>query len=107
MFVGRESGKWWGNDPIKKEQTDVDVIVADPNYSNSIILGECKWRTDIKEISEIEKLQNKSTLFPEYSSHYYFFFVKGSFAEQTRKHFANIKNLTLLELDELFDSEIS
>ena len=102
-FLASKSGKWWGNDPVKREQTDVDVIVSDPNYSNSIILGECKWRTDIKEVSEIEKLMNKSILFPEYSSYYYFFFFKGSFAEQTRKHFAQTKNLTLLELDELFD----
>ena len=102
-FLASKSGKWWGNDPVKREQTDVDVIVADPNYSNSIILGECKWRTDIKEIPEIEKLQSKSALFPEYASHYYFFFFKGSFAAQTKKHFAQTKNLTLLELNELFD----
>ena len=102
-FLASKSGKWWGNDPVKRGQTDVDVIVSDPNYSNSIILGECKWRTDIKEILEIEKLQSKSILFPEYALHYYFFFFKGSFATQTRKHFAKTKNLTLLELDDLFD----
>jgi AAA+ ATPase superfamily predicted ATPase len=106
-FLASKVGKWWGNDPVNKKQTDVDVIVSDPEYSKSIILGECKWRTDIKEIQEIEKLIRKSYLFKSYEHFYYYFLLKGEFSEDTRAYFSPRSDVILLGLEQLFTTNIS
>jgi len=36
-----ETGKWWGNDRIKKEEKDIDIVLADKTGEN-ILTGECK-----------------------------------------------------------------
>ena len=104
-FMASKFGKWWGSDPVEKKQTDVDVIVADPDYSNSIILGECKWRSNIKEIMELEKLLGKDILFPSYSNHFYYFFLKNKFKKATRDVAMNKGNVVLVEMMDLYQLE--
>jgi AAA+ ATPase superfamily predicted ATPase len=101
-FLASKAGKWWGNDSVNQTQTDVDVILSDQEYSNSIILGECKWKTDIRETQEIEKLMLKKALFKEYEHFYYYFFLKGIFKEETKAYYKAGTDVTLLELEQLF-----
>lgn len=37
-------GRWWGNDPRKKIQMEIDIMGEQD--SNSAIFAECKWRND-------------------------------------------------------------
>jgi len=75
-FVATTFGSWWGNDPIEKSQADFDVIVANRN-DKKIILGECKWKSDVNVAVEAKKLLEKSHLLPEYKERYYYVFAKG------------------------------
>jgi AAA+ ATPase superfamily predicted ATPase len=101
-FLASKVGKWWGNDSVNQMQTDVDVIVSDQEYSKSIILGECKWKTDTNETQEIEKLVQKGTLFKGYEHFYYYFFLKGKFREETMAHYETRTDVKLVELEQLF-----
>jgi len=74
-FVATSFGTWWGNDPIKKAQTDFDLVAAD-RISKQVILCECKWRTELDVALEAEKLLSKRHLLPEYEERHYYIFSK-------------------------------
>ena len=46
-----DAGRWSGNDPVKKEQTEIDIL-AD-NEENEAIFAECKWRNE--NVGEAER----------------------------------------------------
>lgn len=76
-FMASLFGKWWGNDPIAREQTDIDVIAADKRSGN-ILLGECKWKNDLDVARTLSTLRARSGLVPGYDSRYFALFVKTS-----------------------------
>jgi AAA+ ATPase superfamily predicted ATPase len=53
-FSATTFGSWWGNDPLEKAQADFDIIAANRS-SKQIILGECKWRSDVNFAAELDK----------------------------------------------------
>ena len=100
-FEGLLTGSWWGNDKRQKKQTDVDVIMAD-RLTKSMILGECKWKNDFKDVAEIEKLLQKKDLFPEYDNQYYAFFSKTAYSRQALEMKKKNDRLMLYTLKDLF-----
>ena len=38
-----ELGRWWGNDPIEKKQTEIDIMGEQDK--KTALFGECKWTT--------------------------------------------------------------
>ena len=38
VYSGKE--KWWGNDRLKKEEAEIDIVAIN---SDSCLLCECKW----------------------------------------------------------------
>lgn len=101
-FLATRFGNWWGNDNEQKQQTDID-IVADNREEKKIILGECKWRNDIKDVQEILKLIGKKKIFPNYNEYYFYFFSKEKFSKEAQDLTKTYKNLTLVDLDMLFN----
>lgn len=74
-FMATRFGRWWGNDPRKREQTDIDEIAADP-ASGEILLGECKWRNDLDISAAITALRSRAGLVPGYKDERFALFVK-------------------------------
>ena len=91
-------GTWWGTDPVEKRQTDLDVIAAN-RQTGQIILGECKWRENVRIRAETEKLAGKGHLLPEYTERHYYLFVKSP-SEEDQGH----NNSTILTADTLFET---
>jgi len=58
-FVAEHIGKWWGNNPIKKQEEEIDIAAFD---KDNLIICECKWQDKRVGISEINSLMEKSTL---------------------------------------------
>ncbi len=56
-----DMGCWWGNDPVKKCETEIDIL-AD-NDEGEAIFAECKWRNESVGEAELKHLQHQSTLF--------------------------------------------
>lgn len=60
-FIATRFGKWWGADPMAREQTDIDVIAADP-MDGQLLVGECKWRNTFDETEAISRLKHRAGL---------------------------------------------
>lgn len=73
-----DMGCWWGNDPVRKCQTEIDII-AD-NEDNEVIFGECKWRNEDVGEAELRELQHQSTLF-HYNKKILMLFSKTGFTK--------------------------
>lgn len=74
-FTATSFGSWWGTDPKEKAQTDFDVVAANRSDKH-IILGECKWKSDINFAGEAKKLMGKDHLLAEYKERHYYIFSK-------------------------------
>ena len=71
-------GRWWGNDPRKKAQTEIDIM-GEQN-STSAIFAECKWRNENVDLDVLETLIDRSGLF-HYTKQHYFLFSKTGFTK--------------------------
>lgn len=60
-FLPTKLGKWWGADPIAREQTDID-IVAEDDINKQLLIAECKWRNNLNEAEAVSKLLQRATL---------------------------------------------
>lgn len=100
-FQATSFGKWWGNDPQQKSETDFDVILAN-RKEKKILLCECKYRNSLTDLNDLKKHVNRDYLFPEYNQKYFYFISKANFTKETID-FANQKeNIKLITIDQLF-----
>lgn len=98
-FVFSSIGRWWGNNPIKKREEEIDIVCKN---GENIIFGECKWRNEPLSMVIVEDLIEKSLIFNE-NNKYYIFFSKSGFKNQV-KEFAKIKtNVILIDLKDFHD----
>ena len=68
-------GRWWGNDPVRKCQTEVDIMGEQD--SESALFAECKWRNERVDSEVLEALIERSKLFRYKKIHYYLFSKSG------------------------------
>lgn len=77
-FYPKKIASWWGNNPIKHRQEEVDIVAINHDKTQAII-GECKWRNADKLNHEmIDTLIIRSSLLPEVKTKYLYFFVKST-----------------------------
>lgn len=97
MYVG----SWWGTDPMKREQTDLDVVAADPD-SKRLILGECKYRESFDESAELDDLESKRDLIKGYHATELYLFTKHACSEGTLRRVAASKDLHAVTIDMMY-----
>ena len=71
-----------------------------------ILIGECKWRNQLKTVKEIQKLMSHASYLPGYDEYYFYFFSKAPYPEQARELEKIHENLVLVTIDDLFDEKI-
>lgn len=71
-----------------------------------ILIGECKWRNQLKTVKEIQKLMSHASYLPGYDEYYFYFFSKAPYPEQARELEKIHENLVLVTIDDLFDQKI-
>lgn len=54
-------GRWWGNNPDKRRQDEIDILAVD---EENAIFGECKWRNGPTGIDVLKGLVEKSEVNP-------------------------------------------
>lgn len=86
-------GRWWGNDPRKKIQTEIDIMGEQD--SNSAIFAECKWRNENVDLDVLETLIDRSGLF-HYTKVHYFLFSKSGFTKGCMEKAEEMGNVTLV-----------
>ena len=79
-------GRWWGNDPIEKCQTEIDIMGEQDK--DTAIFAECKWTNEKVDLNVLETLVKRSKLFSYKNVHLYLFsksgFTKGCIEESEK-----------------------
>lgn len=70
-----ELGSWWGNDPIEKKQTEIDIMGEQDK--KTALFGECKWTNEKVDLGVLETLIKRSNLFSYVNVHLYLFSKSG------------------------------
>ena len=103
-FVPEKYGRWWGNNPARKMQDDIDVLLSDKNGSK-LIICECKFRNDQFGSEEFDVMLSRRAIFPSASEVYFFAFSKGGFADSVHEK-ARSHAVMLVEPADMFSPEL-
>ncbi|HEY5561196.1 MAG TPA: ATP-binding protein [Clostridiaceae bacterium] len=95
-------GRWWGNNPIKKMQEEIDILAKSGNMA---IFGECKWRNELLGVSVLNSLIEKSGVLTQYEDKYYILFSKSGFTIELLDIVATMDNVELVDLNRLYAIE--
>ncbi|WP_066827657.1 ATP-binding protein [Clostridium tepidiprofundi] len=91
-FVFEKIGRWWGNNPIKKRQEEIDILAVS---KDSALIGECKWRNELLNMKVVNSLIEKSQVL-NYENKYFIFFSKSGFTESVI-NFSKNNNILLVD----------
>ncbi|MDR1970735.1 MAG: ATP-binding protein [Treponema sp.] len=92
-------GRWWGNDPVRKEEAEIDILA--PSDNEELIIGECKWTNAKLGPETVRLLLERARLFPQ-PVKYFYFFSKSGFTKACEKDAAAYDNLRLLSFSGMF-----
>jgi AAA+ ATPase superfamily predicted ATPase len=93
-------GRWWGNDPKKKQECEIDFMGTGDN--DTALFAECKWTNEKVDATVLDELVYKSTLF-SYDNIHFYLFAKTGFTKGCREQAENIGNVTLVKFEDMFD----
>ncbi len=91
-------GRWWGNDPINKCETEIDIMGIDSE--NSVIFCECKWTNEKVDMGVFDSLIERSKLF-KYQRVYFYIFSKTGFTKGCIDKAVLHGNVKLVTFDEI------
>lgn len=99
-----EIGRWWGNDPKKKVQSEIDLIARD---RNDFIFCECKWQNSLADLKVLKTLEERAEIFlggrENQGQVKFIIFSKSGFDENLASFCKNRQDLSLIGLEELFE----
>lgn len=97
-FIPNGLGKWWGNNPPKKKQDDIDIMGVNGDKG---IFCECKFKNEKFDLSEFNDLISASEIFTNVKEKYYYVFVKSEYTQAVIDK-SKEYNVKLLTIDDLF-----
>jgi hypothetical protein len=95
-----EIGQWWGTDPKKKKEIQID-IVGTPVEGKEYIIGSCKYRNEKIGVDELELLIEYASVFGKGVKYHYYIFSKGGFTESLRQA-AERGEVALISLEKMY-----
>ena len=95
-----ELGRWWGNDPRTRSQSEIDIMgEAD---KNTALFGECKWTNEKVDLGVLETLVARSQLF-HYPRMYLYLFSKSGFTKGCTDEAQKIGNVKLVTFEDIME----
>jgi len=91
-------GRWWGNDPKEKCQTEIDIMGEQDK--NTALFAECKWTNEKVDLGVLETLVKRSNLFSYKMKHYYLF-SKSGFTKGCIDKANEMSNVSLIEVSDM------
>ena len=91
-FRFKDCGRWWGTNPIEKEEQEIDLLAYAKN--GKCLFAECKWTNTKTDNQTLENLIKKASMF-NYADKYYMLISKSGFNEDLKKRANN--NIILVE----------
>lgn len=91
-------GRWWGNDPIYKCETEIDILAHSDD--SAAIFSECKWTGENVSLDVLNDLEHQAQLF-KYKKSYLYLFAKKGFSEAVIKKALVQDNIRLVTLEDI------
>lgn len=91
-------GRWWGNDPKEKKQTEIDIMGEQDK--DTALFGECKWTNEKVDLGVLETLVKRSKLF-SYTNVHYYLFSKTGFTKGCIDGAEELGNVSLVSYNEI------
>lgn len=76
----REIGQWWGTDPNKKKQIQID-LVGTPIAGRNYLIGSCNYQNEKVGMEELDLIRDYVSVFRPGCHFHYYIFSKGGFTE--------------------------
>lgn len=95
-------GRWWGNDPKEKRQTEIDIMGEQDK--NTALFTECKWTNEKVDLGVLETLVKRSNLFSYKTMHYYLF-SKSGFTKGCIDKANEMGNVNLIEFVDMMEEK--
>ena len=92
---------WWGTNPDKRAQDDIDVLAAD-RVSKRLVIGECKYRGSFDESAEINDLESKRGLVKGFTASHFILFCKHDVSAATKKKLAAREDWQIVTLKDMY-----
>lgn len=96
-------GRWRGKNS-KRIETEIDIMAID-NKAKYYIIGECKFRNKLFDISDFNDLKAKYIPADD-SKIYYYLFSKSGFADNLLELQNNSDNIFIVNLADIINYEI-
>ena len=77
-FVPAHMGRWWGNNPKKRKQDDIDILALDHSGEKAVFC-ECKYRNQLFDEKELQNLLDASEILTQPKEKNYIIFSKSGF----------------------------
>jgi AAA+ ATPase superfamily predicted ATPase len=94
-------GRWWGNDPAAKSQTEIDIMGEQDK--NTALFGECKWTNEKVDIGVLETLVYRRNLF-SYKKTQLYLFSKTGFTKSCVDKANELGNVSLVTYHDILNS---
>jgi AAA+ ATPase superfamily predicted ATPase len=91
-------GRWWGNDPFRKTEAEVDILAL--SDQEEALVGECKWTNSLTGPETLRLLAERSGLFPQPVKRL-FLFSKSGFTEACVSAASALGNVRLVSFGEM------
>lgn len=101
-FVPFYMGRWWGANPVRKCQDDIDILLKDKTGSQ-IIICECKYKNEHFSKEDYQTMLSRKAVFSNDCDISYIAFSKSGFSSYVKQN-ALKDRVTLFELEDLFNS---
>lgn len=96
-FLYSKCGRWWGNNPVKKRQEEIDIMILNDNQA---LLGECKWQSTPVGADVLRDLMMQGNLF-YMPDKWFFVFAKDSFTPECVEYAKNRENVRLISFRDM------
>ena len=93
-------GRWWGNNPLTKSQSEIDLMARQDK--ETLLLGECKWTSEKVDLNVLESLMARSKIFHG-NNVYFYLFAKTGFTKGCMDYAQQNTNIFLISFKEMME----
>lgn len=101
-FTVCQTGQWWGTDPKKKAQVQIDAVALSHDRKEAIV-GSCKYRSERVSPNVLYQLkEDAQAMGGKFERIYYYIFSKSGFSASLTDAAEADSSIRLVSLDELY-----
>ncbi|MDR1000051.1 MAG: ATP-binding protein [Clostridiales bacterium] len=98
-FFISKIGRWWGGNPKKKRQEEIDILAY---HKDSALFGECKWTNAQVDVDVLCDLEAQSELFP-YKKKWFWLFAKTGFTDRLTGEAEKREDVRLVKFEDMVE----